>query len=192
LDKTTAGLVNILIFILSGAVTTIPLVLLGMGLVWASLFVLFGCLGVLFFGAGLAEAKGPSGQQSSGQEAKVKVPVNTHRALVIILTILIVAGVNWAMFVGGMLPPEWVSLTVGTWIIGVLWYLGLYLQIGLGLPPSKETALRKAFGSLIALALTMITLFYVLKVAPEPVSAALVVTPVHCFVAYAILDSTIW
>jgi hypothetical protein len=185
LDKTADALISILIFIVIGAIWTVPLICLNMGLLWGSLYPLFGAVGVVWYNVFKAPAD-PS--QSLGAE---RIPVRLHKVLVILAVIILVLGINYVQYVAGWVPPPMLGFTIGTQAIGWLWFIGLYLQVGLGLKPSKEAAMRKAMVIALALSLTWLTVTWCLKIAPEGVSVFLPDSVVHMAVAYTILVNNI-
>ncbi|MEM0217055.1 MAG: hypothetical protein QW612_05905 [Candidatus Bathyarchaeia archaeon] len=189
MDKTTNALLSAIIFIVAGGIVTLPLVYLDMGLLWGSLYPLFGALGILWYNA--FRAPNPSSSPNCGKTSE-NVPKGLHKALVAILGIILTLGINYWQYKVGWVPLPFLEFTIGTQAIGWFWYMGLYLQVGLGLPSSEKTALRKALGTVIALTLTWITVVWCLKAAPEGVSVFLPDTIVHLLVAYAILDSNLW
>ncbi len=191
IDKTAMSLTTILVFIISGALVTFPLVLMNMGWAYGSLFVLFGFIGLLFYSAALAEkSKSQSNVSSSLQQA---IPKTLHKILITIINVLILAIIGWVCVEGKfVLSLGHLWFTLGTWAIGIFWYTGLFLGIGLGLKPDREAALKKILITLSACILTLISLYMCLRVAPEPISSYLIDTAVHMFVAYATLLSSIW
>jgi len=190
MDKTTNALISIIVFIVTGAIWTVPLVCLGMGLLWGSLYPLFGAMGIIWYNVFRAPAASPS--SSSSEEAVEKIPTRLHKALVSLIAVILTIGINYVQYIAGWVPLPFLEFTIGTQAIGWFWYMGLYLQVGLGLKPSKETAMRKAMGTLISIALTWLTITWCLRIAPEGVSVFLPDSVVHLAVAYMILDGNLW
>jgi len=189
MDKTTNALLSVFVFIVVGAIFTIPLVYLEMGLLWGSLFPLFGAVGVVYYNVFRAPVDPPP---PSAEEAPEKIPTGQHKALVALVAIILTLGINYLQYIAGWVPPPFLEFTICTQAIGWFWYMGLYLQVGLGLKPSKETAMRKALGTVVALTLAWITITWCLTIAPEGVSVFLPDTMCHLAVAYMILDGNLW
>jgi hypothetical protein len=190
MDKTTNALASMVVFLVVGAIWTVPLIYLDMGLLWGSLYPLFGMIGITYYNVFRAPADPPP--SSGTEEASEKIPTGQHKALVALVAIILTLGINYLQYIAGWVPLPFLEFTIGTQAIGWFWYMGLYLQVGLGLKPSKETAMRKVMGTLVALALIWLTITWCLKIAPEGVSVFLPDTVVHLAVAYMTLDGNLW
>jgi hypothetical protein len=190
MDKTTNALISVIVFLVVGAIWTVPLIYLGMGLLWGSLYPLFGAMGVIWYNVFRAPVDPPA--YSNVGETVEKIPTRLHKALVSLVAIILTLGINYVQYVAGWVPLPFLEFTIGTQAIGWFWYMGLYLQVGLGLKPSKEAAMRKVMGTIVGMILTWLTITWCLHIAPEGVSVFLPDTVVHLAVSYIILDGNLW